>query len=415
MKKALRAALKGTGKGKALISEKRLFYAPYWRVKTMVYRWVFGKDGRGGCVKELKAKHLDRSFPAYQGIDLGLRSLGIRPGALTLPFFDRAKMAATGSIMKVDVHFRDAVDPTQMVQDVGLDQTNVHVHFERTRQVGQRYGLIYFPFWVIRLKQGQDSRILVVDAVANTVTRILTEERWRNMWDKRQTGNASIDFGQVSFIALKCPNCGWDLPVNRFDVIHFCRTCKRAWVEHGGRFRPVKFQIAEAPGDTDRDVVHLPFWVCEAEIHMNGQVLQTVGDLRRLAHLPPLFGNPNLNKERFRFFVPAARIRNILAADKLATGFTRQQPAYRLLSSDRLQDIDALGVFLSPQTAADMTDLLVCSLLPKGNRIRPEQMETTETVVRTMHLLLWPFYRQRLFLRDALSGLGIQKGTLGLS
>jgi hypothetical protein len=186
-------------------------------------------------------------------------------------------------------------------------------------------------------------------------------------------------------------------------------------VEHGGRFRPVKFQIARAPDDTDQDLVYLPFWVCEAEIRMAGRVLRTVGDLRTFAHLPPFFGNTNMNQEPFRFFVPAARIRNILAADKLATGFTRQQPAYRPSSTDTLQDMDALGVFLSPQTAADMTDLLLCSLLPEGNRIRQEQMETTETVVRSMHLLLWPFCRQRLFLRDALSGLGIQKGTLGLS
>lgn len=416
LKKSLRAALKGAGAKKALIVEKRLYFAPYWRIKGMAYRWIFGRDAQGGAVKELKAKHLDRSFPAYRGIDLGLRSLGIRPGALTLPFFDRTKMAAAGTIMTVDIPFEEGLNRDQLMTDVGLDETRIQVRFERTRLVGERRTLIYFPFWAIRIRAGDRCRVLVVDGVANTVTRVFTEARWKDMWEGKDTGTAAVDFGEASFIALKCPNCGWDLPVSQFDVIHFCKTCRQAWMERGGRFRPVKYQIAAPFHKTDQELVYLPFWVCRTQVGMAGQVLKTAGDMKALTGLPGFPAKPLPgDSEPFRFFVPALRIRNILAADKLAAGLTRQQPAYEPGAVDRLEDMNTLGVFLPPQTAAGMTDLLLCSLVPAGNGWGLDRIQNAETSVRAIHLLLWPFFGQRLFLRDAICGLGIQKGTLGLS
>ena len=220
----------------------------------------------------------------------------------------------------------------------------------------------------------------------------------------------------LSFIALKCPNCGWDLPVSQFDVIHFCKTCHRAWIEREGRFRPVKYQIAAPTHETDKELIYLPFWVCRTQVGMAGQVLKTAGEMKPFTGLPGFPAKPlPEDSEPFRFFVPALRIRNILAADKLAAGLTRQQPVYRHGAVVRLEEMNSLGVFLPPQTAAEMTDLLLCSLVPAGNRLGQDRIQNAATYVRAIHLLLWPFYGQRLFLRDAICGLGIQKGTLGLS
>jgi len=414
LKKSLRSVLKGLGAKKVLLGERQLCFAPYWRIKGMVYRWIFGQDANGGHVKELKAKRLDRSFPAYQGIDLGLRSLGVRPRALTLPFFDRKKMSSAGFIMPVDLTWTEAVDRESLIRDVGLDETNLRVNVERTRLMGERHSLVYFPFWIMRLSLGTESRILIVDAVANTVTRTFAPAQWRDMWADRGQ-DAAIDFGAVSFIAFTCPNCGWDLPLNRFDVIHFCKVCKRAWIEHGGRFRRVKFQIADTPKRTGEDLIYLPFWSCQGKIQANGRILKTAGDLKAFAnpYLPPIQAKPDGNP--LRLFVPAARIRNILAADKLAAGLTKQQPVYHPCPADKLDDLNALGTFLSPRTAGHIAELLLCSLTPAGNRARLNEIRDARLQVRSMHLLLWPFYGQRLFLRDALCGLGIQKGTLGLS
>lgn len=412
MKKALRGALKALGAKKALISEKKLLFAPYWRVKGMVYKWVFGKDVQGRLVKELKTKHLDQSFPAYCGVDLGLRSLGIRPGALKLPFFDREEMSKTGSVMKVELDFKEAVKQGSLLTEVGLDETDIQVYLERTRLVGERYNIIYFPFWMVRLSSGRKPRVLILDAVANTVTRVLTEEQWEVMEARSKKGRSRVNISKVGFIAFKCPNCGWDLPLNRFDVIHLCGTCKRAWIEQGGRFKGVRFEIADLPQGARQDVIYLPVWVFQAHITSNGQVLKTVADLQRFSKVLPSGVKQGGDQERFYFFMPAAKIRNILAADKLATGLTNKQPAYQCVPAERIAELKTMGVFLSPRAAGDMAEILLCSLTPRNNRERQDFVKDAKISIDKMHVLWWPFHEQRLFLRDAICGCGIQKGTL---
>ena len=413
MKKALRGALKGLGSKKALISEKKLFFAPYWRVKGMVYKWVFGKDVQGELVKKLKTKHLDQSFPAYCGVNLGLRSLGIRPGTLKLPFFDREEMSKSNFVMEVELDFKEAVKQGSLLTQVGLDETGIQIYLEKTRIVGERYSIIYFPFWMVRLSlPGQKPSVLILDAVANTVTRILTENQWEDMEARSKKARSSVNFSNIHFIAFKCPNCGWDLPLNRFDVIHLCGTCKQAWIEKGGRFRAVRFEIAALTQGTGQDVIYLPVWVFQAQITSHGKHLKTVADLQTFSGVLPLGVKQGGDKERFCFFMPAAKIRNILAADKLSIGLTNKQATYQCVPVERIAELKTMGVFLSPRAAGNMAEILLCSLTPRNNRKKQEFVKDAKISIDKMHVLWWPFYEQRLFLRDAICGCGIQKGTL---
>jgi ribosomal protein S27E len=414
MKKALRGALKGTGTAKAMVSQKKLFFAPYWRVKGMVFRWVFGKSVQGKAIKELKTKHLDQTFPAYGSMNLGLRSLGIRPGALKLHLFDRSEMSKMGAIMKVALPFEEAVRHGSSLTDVGLDETGIRVHLERTRLIGERYGVIYFPFWMMKISAGQDSRVFILDAVANTVTCTLTQKEWTEMVEKVEKEPAPVSFSKVSFIPFKCPNCGWDLPLHRFDIIHLCGTCQRAWMERGGRFRAVAFEVAAPPNSVDEPFVYLPFWVFQADIASNGQSLKTVGDLHGFSLMFPTRVPQSTDQNPMRFFVPAVEIRNIAAANKLATGVTNHQPITESVSRERLSASKLVGAFLPPKAARAMADILLCSLTPRNNRSRQDFVHDADISVSKMHLLWWPFYEQRLFLRDALCGCGIQKGTVAM-
>jgi DNA-directed RNA polymerase subunit RPC12/RpoP/predicted Zn-ribbon and HTH transcriptional regulator len=412
IKKALRAAMKQGDAKRALVSEKKLFFAPYWRVKGMVFRWIFGKNVRGETIKELKTKQLDHSFPAYVGINLGLRSLGIRPGALKLLFFDPSEMSKMGSIMKLVVTYNDAVRHGASLTEVGLDETGIHTHLEVTRLIGERYTLVYFPFWMIKLSVGQESRILILDAVANTVTRTLTQEQWEEMVAEVAQQPVRISFDKVSFIPFNCPNCGWQLPLNRFNIIHLCGTCKRAWMERAGRFKPIGFEVAAPPKGLSQDLVYLPFWVFQAEITSNGQSLKTMADLQGFSLLFPTRTGQNTDERLIQFYVPAAAIRNISAANKLATSVTQNQPVLDHMPKDEFSDFKLMGAFLPPMAARGMADILLCALTPRNNRNRQRFVQEADILISNMHLLWWPFYEQRLFLRDAVCGCGIQKGTV---
>ena len=413
IKKIIRKAVKHAKADKALVTEKRLFFAPYWRIKGMVFRWVFGAKLNGEILKELKTKLLDYTFPAYEGLHLGLRSLGVRPAALKLLFFDRSTMSKTGSIMNVATAFDTAVSHGASVSDVGLDETGIRLHLGLTRLVGERYGIIYFPFWMMRLSVGQKaSFVLILDGVANKVTRVLTDQQWRDMEEETGRQPATVSFSRVSFIPFKCPNCGWDLPLNRFDIIHLCGTCHRAWMERGGRFKGVRFEAAAPPEGLNQALVYLPFWVFQVEITSNGQSLKTTADLHDFSPLYPTKAQGATGPRPIKFYVPAVAIRNISAANKLATRITQNQPSFDRLSKDRLQHCRFMGVFLRPEAATDMADVLLCSLTPGGNRKRQDVVKDADTSISRLYLVWWPFYEQRLFLRDAICGCGIQKGAL---
>jgi len=414
IKKIIRMAGKLAKADKALVTDKELFFAPYWRIKAMVFRWVFGRKLNGEILKVLKTKLLDHTFPAYEGLRLGLRSLGVRPAALKLLFFDRSKMSKRGSIMNVATTFDRAVSHGASVSEVGLDETGIRLHLGLTRLVGERYGVIYFPFWMMRLSVGENrSFVLILDAVANKVTRVLTDQQWREMQERTRKQPAKVSFSRVSFIPFKCPNCGWDLPLNRFDIIHLCGTCHRAWMERGGRFKAVPFEAAAPPEGLNQAPVYLPFWVFHAQIISNGQSLKTTADLYAFSPFYRTQTQEDTNPRPIKFFVPAVAIRNISAANKLATRMTQNQPSFDPLPKDRLQHCRFKGVFLRPEAATDMADVLLCSLTP-SNRKRQDFLKHAHTSTSKLCLVWWPFYEQHLFLRDAICGCGIQKGALDM-
>jgi ribosomal protein S27E len=415
LKKALQGAMTRSGKGNVSVLEKKLFFAPYWRVKGMVFRWIFGKDQQSHMIKELKTKHLDQTFPAYKGLSLGLRSLGIRPAAMRLHFFDPSRMSEMGAVMPVRLPFEEAVRQGASFTRVGLDETSLHVHLESTRLVGERYSIIYFPFWVIKAASGQERRILLLDAVANQVTRTLTQDAWEEMRRKADKAPIPFSFKKVSFIPFKCPNCGWDLPLRRFDFIHLCTTCQRAWLERGGQFRAVAFEVAAPSNGSGEPLVYLPFWVFHAQIESKGEIIKTVEDLHRFSLKFPTRVVQQPDENPLRFFIPAMEIRNILAANKLATSVTNTQPRFDTVSKDRLGECKLSGAFLAPKAAKEMADVLLCALAPKNNRERQEFIRQADIATSKMHLIWWPFYEQRLFLRDALCGCGIQKATVALN
>jgi ribosomal protein S27E len=412
IKKAIQGAIKEANAKGALVSEKGLFFAPYWRIKGMAFRWIFGRNAQGETVKELKTKQVDQTFPAYGGINLGLCSLGIRPGALKLLFFDPSEMSRLGSTIKVAVPFKEAVRYGTSLTEVGLDETDIRVHLERSRLIGERYSMIYFPFWMIKLAWGKKASILILDAVANKVTRILTQEQWEQMLATAAERPVTVSFSKVSFIPFKCPNCGWELPLNCFDIIHLCGTCHQAWMERNGRFRGVRFDAAAPPKGENQPLLYLPFWVFQAEIHSNGQALKTVADLHEFSLVFPARVAHSADQRPIRFYVPAVSIRNIAAVNKLATGVTQKQPVFDQVPKERLTECQLRGVFLPPKAATGMADILLCSMTPRNNGNRQHFVQHADMTISKIHLLWWPFYEQRLFLRDAICHTGIQKGAV---
>jgi hypothetical protein len=112
--------------------------------------------------------------------------------------------------------------------------------------------------------------------------------------------------------------------------------------------------------------------------------------------------------------VPAVSIRNIAALNKLAVGVTQKQPVFDPMPKERLAECKLTGVFLPPKAATGMADILLCSMTPQNNGNRQHILQHADMTISKMQLLWWPFYEQRLFLRDAICHSGIQKGAVAM-
>src|SRR4030043_702395 len=93
--------LRVQGKSSLRAGEVFLFHAPFWRMQGTVYRWIFGLkpmkvEIQAGVpppmerLKVLLTRILDHTIPGYEGLDIGLPSLGVRTQALRLQPFARA-------------------------------------------------------------------------------------------------------------------------------------------------------------------------------------------------------------------------------------------------------------------------------------------------------------------------------------
>lgn len=397
---------------KVLISAKQLLFAPYWRIKGMACKLVLGKDLRGAKTKEIKTRLLDHTFPAFSCFSFGLESLGVRPSATDLSYFDHVSMSKTGSTLNLNTTYEDAAKAAAGLSQVCLDEGEIQPNHEQTRLIEERFSVIYFPFWVINLAMGTDRQILILDAVANTLTRSLSIELWQEMIAKAALQPAKVSFSQVQFIAFKCPNCGWDLPLGRHDIVHVCGSCGRAWTDTVNRLSQMKFEVALAPSGVDQDCIYLPFWVFEIQISDNDTTLSTAEELDSFFGLSPTRVVKQKNQQAIRFYVPASSIRNATARVKLATTFTQRQPIYQCMPEESISQYKLSGVSLSSKTAFEMAEIILWSLVPTHNRQKQKFVQQAKLSCVATKLLWWPFQEQGLFLRDAICSFGIQKGTV---
>lgn len=264
--------------------EPRLHFVPYYRLVAGELRWevhepeptpghapgdlteqarsVVGRfaiawatsrpEPRDARLPELRFadRRIEKSFLAAALPDLGVYSLGVRPGALALGLFERDAVVALGGIVPVDVGVEEAMRRALMAP---ADHRLVH------REVVERVlSLVYFPYWLVPAEGGGAA---VVDAVSSQVVVAAAAPELL----VRLARAPEPPPPAAGFRSLACPNCGWDLPLGADEVIAHCRPCGRAWQIVADRLDAVQFEVAR-PGTAvvARDLVHLPVWILDA-------------------------------------------------------------------------------------------------------------------------------------------------------
>jgi hypothetical protein len=399
----------------------RILYAPFWRTRGMVYHWVLGKreslspvDGRREWddAKELQTKVFDLSFPAWKSPSLGLDSLGVRPSALPLRLFHPSRLSENELVLPAEISLQEAIRYSSSFLTFGFADSSLTAELEDTQLIGETYAMIYFPFWLSEVREGGKAGLLVADAMANRVTKVLWDE---DLSGFPPTAERSEKFATLRLMPTRCPVCAWDFHPSPHSKVHVCLMCARAWAEYQGSYREVPYQLADLPATWKLPVWYLPFWSLETKIRTAGGLLRTQQDLRRLAPNLQSAVDESRMADPIRFLIPAFRINSMPALLKLASLFSLRPPEANLRAGENLESQRFEGVYLAGTEAIEAARVVLLSLLPRYNRSARLLLKEARLEATPPRLIYYPFHRKGLHLREVHSDHSIQHGTVPLT
>lgn len=288
--KALLRALQAKSQGGLRIAEHHLLYVPYWRVIGMIFQWTFARkylrtpsgDRTWKDLKKLRATPCVHTFPAFDFSQWGLSSLGLRVQVLKIWPFNKQKMGTDSLLAEQTISFDAAADHAHKSITKQGSHGSLRIDMAFSELIGERYSLLYFPFYCYTLGNNGRKSLLIVDALSHKVIKGEVDV------DKLRS-NATEDkipYKPLNFIPFACPNCGWDLTFRPHTMIHFCKSCAQAWEERGGEYVPVQYRVVFKESLSGMTWKYLPFWHLTVMIATPDKTYHTAKDFYELFPCP---------------------------------------------------------------------------------------------------------------------------------
>ncbi|TET93082.1 MAG: hypothetical protein E3J28_04950 [Desulfobacteraceae bacterium] len=415
--KALLRALQTKAKG-LHIAEHHLLYAPYWRINGMLFQWVFGKKyfkSPGGQkawenFKKLRATPWFRTFPAFDSSKWSLFSLGLRVQVLKIWPFNKQKMGKDSLLVKQTISFKEAIDQAQKSIVSQRSSGSIQVEMLNSELIGERYSLLYFPFYCYILKNNGQKSLLIVDALSHKVINgnVDIDEL------KRTSSGDKIPYKPLNFIPFKCPNCGWDFSFKPHTTIHVCKTCGRAWQEKGGNYVPVSYSISLKDDSIKTQWKYLAFWRLTGIIKTKEKEYKTLKEFYDLFPLPRVLDEETIKKRNISFYIPAIRIKNVRMVDKFSAQLTLAQPQFTEIEIDTIEDLDLSDVWLTLKDAKEMAHVLLYSMTKKEHKKTKNAVKEAQIHFTNSRLVWLPFMEKGIYLRESQTDFALQKNALYL-
>ncbi len=269
-------------------------------------------------------QYVEKNFIGCSLDGVGLYSLGVRPSVLRLELFRREMLGSLGKIVQANIKPQDALLHGMRA---GRKQA-----ISNRKVIGRMLSVLYFPFWVMELKQGDKNCLAIIDAVSQAVITLAATPALYETLDQEVEADPHV----IGFRPLTCPNCGWDHPIRPDNVIFYCSSCEKTWQILGNCLYEVSFQIARmAQAEKDKQFKYLPFWVLE--------------------------GNSDEN-DPSRLFLPAFRYRQLKFLSDLAIRISRKQRSYSVLT-ENLPEVQ--GCFYDQEDAVMLAQFSQVGMAPR--------------------------------------------------
>lgn len=351
------------------------FYFPFFRTSGHAIRWVMGEkpepQGDSGIVEKVLTRYVDLMRPAHLDLSPGLFSPGYRVQSLNL-YLATKNNAGKIPFLPIQKKKEDHGEDMEEAFFDGMPDPGIRVREERCFRLWERNSTLFFPLYLVEIREGTRIRLLLVDAIGGSLIRQIGHEEMEKLLDNLDLVKSKAPReNRLKLEPLICPECAGDLDSESTAFVRFCRSCGRGWEAGGGRLRERTCMWAEArPQTMDVSMVFLPFWRRESG--------------KKVMHIPA-------------FEVRSPKLLYNLSARYYHTVF----PAEPIPYESRLR-MRSLPVGLSSAGADEMADVVAGT----GTR------ESFQRKGSSQSLLLVPFRRMGPDLVEPFKGLAIPVSSL---
>ena len=412
--------LLGLGKVSAEPEEPILFYAPFWRLQGQVYRWVFGakpmkvetEEGAPPPLEKMKTlltRIMDHTLPGFETSDIGLGSLGIRSQAVQLRPFQAGQESAPERVLPLEIPLAQAQKEADRLADIFFEAEDLHSEVTLQSFVGRIFSVLYFPVWYVEGRLSSGKTAVLVDGLAGKPLRLLPDGSVISSKLKKTEAGKGEEFGRLQFIPLKCPNCGWNFPLQPATFLPFCMTCRRLWRVQETRLVEADYRTVSAPpGGKKEEPAWIPFWRCRAVLESGGIKLTTMADLYRLAPPPRVVDVQKESRRPIYFYVPAVKFSNPQTIHTMGSRLSFLQPVLQTEAFADGSNPAATGGSLSAKDAADLGAMILGSMVPQSNRKARTWLKSCRIELQDPQIHYFPFARSDLFWKELNTGISFQ-------
>ena len=120
----------------------------------------------------------------------------------------------------------------------GMPQPDLRVREERLFRLWERNSILFFPLYLVEVREGSQIRLLLLDAIGGSLIRQIGHEEMERLLDNLGlVESRSPGETRLKLAPLICPECAGELDSEPMAYIRFCRSCGKGWESSGERLR----------------------------------------------------------------------------------------------------------------------------------------------------------------------------------
>jgi hypothetical protein len=378
--------------------------APYWHLTGALVQAVLGRLGDGPKLVRVRAFEVEHTAPGYDVRAADFRDRGLR--------LSRSRVRPlTAGIQGAKGPFVPWIRPTgetsrEIDKWKGRDlQAGVQAVTRQAEYILARRMLVYRAYWVARVAIEGELKWYLVDGSFASIAGHPDEHEAvallrQSVPDPLTSTGES--YRRVSVTASRCPDCGFDGPLDPAAHVAICSNCHLGLEPRPAGIRLHPYSHAVLAGGGPLDGEFLPFWRYDFQIEMAGApLLRRLEDYARALFaqsLPPGFApsGPHL-------WVPAVRLLGTEFGDETFQKLVHWIHGAALAVEDGKIPLGGAArgwpATLEEKDAREMTAFVLFALHGKASAARLNTMLVTRAIhkakltVSQPRLVLVPFSR----------------------